>query len=188
MPLAPILLFLRANWIPISIGVACLALMGYIKVLHMEIDHYKGQVVELKQVIQKNAETEEQLQIANKGLTEKYKQALKNQFAMQDSQGQIVAERIKKNEASKHIPLDAELIGLFNGLKPAPPAAPTAVRGDAPNPSPDQEAVVPEKTLNDLLQVAAYNDNNHAKCIAQVQMWQEFWKDYEMNYKAIVPQ
>lgn len=180
MFLAAALTFLRANWLPIVIGVACLSLMGYIWVIKAERDHYKNQVVELKLEIKKNNEITEQLETSNKQLTAKYREALKNQFALQTTQGEVVAERIKKDEASKTIAISPDAVSLFNGLKPAAEATPVPKSGDV------REAPAAEKTLNALLLVTNFNDTNHLKCIATVEMWQEFWREFDERYRAIV--
>jgi hypothetical protein len=176
---AAVLAFLKNNWLPIAIGIACLSLMGYIWVIKTERDHYKSQVVELKLQIKKNSEITSQLETSNQELTEKYKNSLKNQFALQSTQGEVAAERIKKDEASKHIAVSPDTISLFNGLKPPAQATPVTKSGDAP------EAGTAQKTLNQLLEVSNFNDSNHLKCIATVEMWQEFWLDYTMRYEAI---
>lgn len=181
IPLA--LTFLKANWKWIVPVVAALGLLAYIKILHMEINHYKAEAATAKAAIAANGELEEQLNQAFNEMSKKYHDSLKNQFALQDSQGQAVRERIAKNEASKHVPLDADLIGLFNGLKPTPGPVATAKPGDDGKAAAAQEAV---KTLNDLLVVSAENDENHLKCIATVEQWQTFWKEFEMTYKARV--
>jgi hypothetical protein len=159
---------------------ACLGLMGYIGVIKMERDHARKEVISLKLQIQKNAAITSQLEDSNKELTAKYHEALKNQFALQSAQGEASIERIKKDEASKHITVSPDIVSLFNGLKPPAQATPVAKSGD------DGKAAALEKTLNDLLQVVSVNDANHNKCIAQVEMWQEFWRDYEERYRAIV--
>lgn len=175
--------FLKANWKWVVPVVAALGLLIYIKILHMEINHYKAEVVAARAAIAANGELEEQLNQAFNEMSKKYHDSLKNQFALQDAQGQAVRERIAKNEASKHVPLDADLIGLFNGLKPSPGPVATAKPGDDGKATTPQEAV---STLNDLLVVSTENDENHLKCIATVEKWQEFWKEFEMKYKARV--
>ena len=194
--LQPILLFLKANWIPIAIGIACLSLMGYIKVLHMEINHYKEEVVSLQLEKKAAAAKTAQLEQNAANISQMYHDSLKNQFALQDSQGQAVRERIAKNETSKHVILDSDIIGLFNGSKPSlklkdpaitvkgndgRPGTSTEDRGSAEYEAP----LAYEHTLNELLDIAAYNDGNHLKCISTVREWQRFWTDYTESYGAV---
>lgn len=174
------LLFLKKYWLPILLGVAALSLMGYIKVLHLEIDHYKEKAQEYEAVIAANNEKTTELEVAAAAQTQKYKEALHNQFALQQAAGEVAAQRIKNDAESKAIVVSPNVVGLFNGLKPAAQVPTTTITGDAGT------ASTTEKTLNDLLAVSNENDNNHLKCIKQVEAWQGFWKDWSMKYTSIV--
>lgn len=198
LPLAPILMFLKANWIPIAIGVACLALMGYIKVLHLEIDHYKAKSVQMQLAIDAAAVKEKQLEVAAEQITIKYKESLANQFALQDAQGQVIHERIKKNAEANSTHISPDIVSLFNSSKPTLKLKDPAItkQGDVARTGPDPNDTGPpesgpqayEHTLAELLDVSAINDKNHAKCIDTVHEWQGFWRDYTMNYKAAATQ
>jgi hypothetical protein len=193
----PILLlgFLKQYWLPIAIGVACLALMGYVKVLHMEIDHYKAKAVTMQLAIDAAAVKEKQLEVAAAQITTKYHESLANQFKMQDAQGQAIHERITKNETAKHIVIPPDVLRLFNDSKPSlklkDPA--TTVKRNDGRPSPveedprfaDDAPLAYEHSLSELLDISAYNDGNHVKCIATVHEWQHFWIDYTETYKAV---
>lgn len=176
------LLFLRLNWKWLAPVVLALGLLGYIKVLHLKIDHYKAEAVAAKAAIAANGELEEQLQAAYSEMSKKYHEAVKNQFALQDSQAATVIERIKKDETSKHVPLTDNDISLFNSLKPAPSVITRTESGNVSPTAPTEEAV----TLNRLLLVSAENDANHLKCIIVVEKWQTFWKEFSMAYMAAV--
>jgi hypothetical protein len=193
LPLA--LQFLKANWIPVVIGVACLALMGYIGVLHLEINHYKSEVVALQLEKKAAAAKTAQLEANAENITKMYHESLANQFKLQDAAGTAVHERIVKNEASKHVILDSDIVGLFNSSKPSLKLKDTTnpIKGNAGRPSSieedpryaDEAPLAYEHTLNELLDISAYNDSNHLKCIGVVHEWQNFWKDYTESYGAV---
>jgi len=195
-PLVPIALqFLKANWIPIAIGVACLALLGYIKVLHLEIDHYKAKSVQMQLAIDAAATKEKQLEVAAEQISTKYHESLANQFKLQDAAGAAVHERITKNAEANSTHISSDIVSLFNSSKPTlvikDPAA--TKQGNDARASPNTDDSEPatqayEHTLAELLDVSASNDKNHAKCIDTVHEWQNFWTDYTMNYKAAATQ
>ena len=190
-----ILKFLKANWIPVAIGVACLALMGYIKVLHLEIEHYKAKEVKLQLAVDAANVKEKELEQAATQLTAKYHESLANQFKLQDAAGAAIHERIVKNAEANSTRISPDIIQLFNSSKPPiklkDPAG--AKQGNDARASPNTDDSEPatqayEHTLAELLDVSASNDKNHAKCIDTVHEWQNFWTDYTMNYKAAATQ
>jgi len=192
-----ILKFLKANWIPVAIGVACLALMGYIKVLHLEIEHYKAKEVKLQLAVDAANVKEKELEQAATQLTAKYHESLANQFKLQDAAGAAIHERIVKNAEANSTRISPDIIQLFNSSKPPTKlkdpagakqgndARSTPIEEDPRYSSGYEAPLAYEHTLAELLDVSAYNDGNHEKCIDTVHEWQKFWRDYTMAYKAV---
>jgi len=204
MPIQALVLpFLKTWWKVILPIVLLLMALGYVKVLHMEIDHYKAKTVSMQLAIDAAAVKEEALEVAAAQITTKYHESLANQFKMQDAAGAAIHERIVKNEEANRHRISADIVSLFNDSKPRlklkDPAA--AVKGNDARPATIEEdprqvsggaellVEAPpqayEHTLAELLDVSAYNDNNHVKCIDTVREWQHFWTDYTENYKAV---
>jgi hypothetical protein len=201
--LALVLPFLKTWWKVLLPVVLLVAALVYVKVLHMEIDHYKAKTVTMQLAIDAAAVKEKALEVAAQQLTIKYKESLANQFALQDAQGQVIHERIKKNVEANRNHISPAIVELFNASKPAlklkDPAA--TIKGNDAGTGTHQkdsgqagrpELLVDESppqayehTLAELLDVSAYNDSNHAKCIATVHEWQHFWIDYTESYKAV---
>ena len=175
--------FLKSNWKAVLIGLAIASLVGYIALLRWQVQHYKGNYEEAKAELAAAAHREEELNAANAGLTEKYKEALKDVNATVDQMMEAISERIKKDEELKSTRISLNAARLFNESKRDPSAkAATAKQGDAgkANP-PDASAYTGTITfpLTEVFVVVAQNDANHWKCVKQVGMWQSFWGDYE---------
>lgn len=196
--LALVIPFLKTWWKVILPIVLLLAALGYVKILHMEIDHYKEKVVTLELAIDKANKQQKQLEDNAVVLTNRYKESLSNQFKLQEAQGQVIHERIKKNEESKRIVISDDIISLFNDSKPriklkipadtikGDDARTTSITNNSKPPTGEEASTLAyEHTLNELLDISAYNDANHVKCIATVKEWQSFWTDYESTYKAV---
>lgn len=175
--------FLKAWWKVIVPIVLLLLALGYVKILHLKIDHYREQVVELRLA---NKEAEQQVKKLEDNatvLTKKYERSLENkQLEIDRVVKQRALERIKHDEETKRIRLSANVVGLFNSGKPP---------SDGEDPAPavrsnDENPPAGGKTLNDLLTVVVINDANHEACRQQVIEWQNFWTDYENSFKATV--
>jgi hypothetical protein len=177
--LAIALPFLKTWWKVIVPIVLLLLALGYVKVLHMEIDHYKTQVIELKLAEAATREKNTLLEHAATELSKKYARQLENQLLEKQKQAKLTQERIKRDEESKRIALSSSIVSLFNDSKPDGGPVAETVRSDVGGTS------AAEKTLNQLLQVSAENDTNHTNCIATVKEWQNFWADYQRSVNAI---
>lgn len=179
--LALVVPFVKTWWKVILPVVLLMLALGYVKVLHMEINHYKGQVVALKSSIAEAERTEKELRDAADVQTAKYKDSLRVKTVEIELKAQDIVKEIKKDEASKRITLERDVVRLFNSSKPQ--AGPEAV---APTkPKDDGKAATNLTSLNDLLVVSSKNDANHQVCIETVDEWQRFWKEYVENYKAV---
>jgi hypothetical protein len=177
------LTWLKANWKIALIGLAVVSLLGYIGLLRWQVSHYKTAFQDAKAELAAAAHREEQLEAANAGITRKYQESLKDLNAQVDKTMEVIGERIAKDEELASIKLSLNAARLFNQSKRDPSAkAPQAKQGDAGKAStPDASAYsrglsVP---LTAIFTVVARNDANHWKCVKQVDMWQNFWGDYE---------
>jgi len=173
--------FLKTWWKVIVPVVLVLLALGYVKILHLQIDHYKAEAAEMRIVIAQANEKNQQLEEAAEALTKKYERQLQNKQLEEDRKLKTTVERIKKDEESKRIALTRTLIELFNDSKPNNDPVTTTKPVDVGGTGPPKEAV----TLNELLLISAENDSNHIKCINQVHEWQNFWKDYESQVKVV---
>lgn len=169
----------KTYWKPIVIGLVVVAALGYVKALHMEIDHYKSKVVQLEKEKALVQEKNNLLEHNATELSKKYARQLENKLLEEQKKAKLVQERIKKDEESKRINLSANVVELFNAGKPDDQPAPTTERKD------DAKTSTDSKTLNDLLSITATNDANHKECIETVLEWQNFWTDYSSGVKAI---
>ena len=180
--LALVVPFLKTWWKVIVPVVLLLLALGYVKVLHLQIDHYKEQVVELRlQKEQANAKAKK-LEDNATVISRKYELSLAATTNKIEADAFTKIERIKSNEAAKRIALTRELVELFNSTKP--PSQPQTVTPTKPS---NDETATPNRTttLTELLVVSAKNDTNHQVCIETVSEWQQFWKDYVVTYGAV---
>lgn len=172
--------FLKTWWKVIVPVVLVLMALAYVKILHMEINHYKSKVVALEQekaiIVEKNA----LLETAALDQTKRYSRQLENRLLDQQRDAKIVQERIKKDEETKRIAISSNVVELFNASKPDTQTVTTT------KPKDDGKASTTGAiTLNDLLSTSARNDANHVVCIETVIEWQNFWKDFETGVKAV---
>lgn len=172
--------FFKSYWKIIVPVVLLLMALGYVKILHMEINHYKSKVVALEQEKAIVAEKNALLETAALDLTKKYSRQLENNLLEQQKKAQQVQERIKKDEETKRIALSSNVVELFNASKPDTQTAPATKPEDV-----RKTSTTGTTTLNDLLSVSARNDANHVVCIETVAEWQNFWKDFEAGVKAV---
>jgi uncharacterized membrane-anchored protein YhcB (DUF1043 family) len=171
--------WIKSNWQLVAIGLAIAAVIGYITVLRLEVDHYKTKAGELELEIStakaNQVQEEERQNLAFDAQTKKYADSLRAKGDAIMKGYADVAAKIKAHEASKHIVLTPDVVELFNstvGPEPRASEAPRAKQED------DGKASALAKTLNDLLEVSNENNANHQVCIEQVLEWQAFWKDY----------
>lgn len=177
--LSLVLPFLKTWWKVILPVVLLLAALGYVKVLHMQIDHYKSQVIELKAEAQIVREKNTLLEHAATEQSKKYARQLENQLLEKQKQAKLTQERIKRNEESKRVTLSSDIVSLFNDSKPDSPAVART------EPSDVSGTTSAQTTLNQLLLVSAENDANHLNCIATVKEWQNFWADFKRSVQAV---
>lgn len=174
--------FLKTWWKVILPVVLLLMALGYVKVLHMEIDHYKAQNVELRLAIKQSEDRKKLLEDNATALNKKYETQLYAKQLEETKKQKLVKERIKRDKESKLIVLPATSVELFNASKPdVSESTPRAEQGDDGKASADPAVV----TLNKLLEVSAINDEHHQQCINQVLEWQNFWTDYKASVQSV---
>ncbi len=171
--------FVKTWWKVIVPVVLLLLALGYVKILHMEIDHYKSQVIELKKEAAIVAEKNKLLEQAATDISKKFARQLENRLLEDQKRGKLAQERIKNDKETASIKLSPNIVSLFNAGKPDNETTPTAISKD------DGEASSDSKTLKDLLVVTAVNDINHEICIKTVDEWQNYWKEYSSSVSAI---
>lgn len=177
------LAWLKANWKIALIGVAVVSLLGYIGLLRWQVNHYKTAFQDAKAELAAAARREKGLEAANAGITRKYEESLKDLNAQVDKTMEVIGERIAKDEELASIKLSLNAARLFNQSKRDPSAkAAQAKQGDAGKASTTDASTYSRGLsipLTAIFTVVARNDANHWKCVKQVDMWQNFWGDYE---------
>lgn len=184
--LAVVRLFLGANWkwlVPVLAGIL---LAGYVGFLKVEVGHYKKQVGELNLTIatmeKESVRKSEAYSNASDAITAKYADQLDaKQKELDKEKSNALAERIKTNKELKSMRLSLELVQLWNQSKqgsgnqvaPAQPGNDGKASG--------AQAV----TLTDLFLVSKENDENHLKCVKNLEKWQNFYQDLEATVKQI---
>ena len=190
-----ILAILKRYW-PFLVGAIVIGgAITYIKVLKMEVAHYKKEVVEAKaetkrvtlqfQKVVDDAENREiQLSSDNAELSERIASLNNENTKLIDQHTTDIKEQVKTNEELRKLKLSLDLIRLFNASK-QPPGEHNEVVANS-NPGNDgKAAATQEVTGTELFTIIAENDANHLKCIATVEKWQEFWKGYVANVERV---
>ncbi len=181
--LAFLLPFLGRNWKLIAVGIAILALLAYVKVLHMERDHavakYEKEHAAFETYKANAVAMHEAMKSSNAALTLQFKQAeiARNQAA--ETFRKTINERIKADEASKRIMLPPTSVQLFNSTTTDEPDTGQSPSAHVVN----DDAAEARLTLNDLLIISAENNANHLTCINTVRDWQQFWSQFVKNVK-----
>ncbi len=180
--LAFLLPFLRANWKWIAVCIAVLAILAYVKVLHMERDHYKAKYENEHLAFQTYRSNAESMQAALKSSSAALTLQLKTQAIEQNKAAEVyrksINERIKADEASKRIMLPPASVVLINDTT----VDPTTSGSSDPNIR-NADGSGSAYTLNDLEENIANNNANHWSCIRQVVAWQSMWKQFVKNVK-----
>jgi len=182
-------LFLKNNFQYIILGLMVLFIGGYITYINVDRNSLKKKVTELQLVINQAKAREAALELGNTAITEKYKTALAGLDMQQDKINSLLQEKIKNDKELKSLRVSLNAIRLFNESKRDPVVQVTeAVEGNVGETNTAQEdsgsnggsgITIP---LTVVWATVAENDKNHWKCIKQVEAWQSFWKDYELNY------
>ena len=175
--------FLKTWWKVILPVVLLLMALSYVKILHMEIDHYKEQAVELRLAIKQSEDRKKLLEDNATALNKKYETQLYAKQLEEDKKAKAIRERIKNDKESKLIVLPTTSVQLFNASKPDVSEPTTTTKQDHDGETGTDPTVV--ITLNKLLEVSAVNDANHQKCINQVLEWQNFWTDYKDSVQSV---
>jgi hypothetical protein len=169
--------------------------LTYIKVLRVEVEHYKKAVVTAKaetkrvtlqfqKVVDEAEAREVQLAADNAALTER---VINEQHEAQrwfDERNKELKGRIQANEELRKLKLSLDLIRLFNASK-QPPGEYNQESAATVSGHDGQATATQEVTGTELFTVIAENDSNHLKCIAVVEKWQEFWKGYVANVEKV---
>lgn len=171
--------FCKTWWKVILPVVLLLMALAYVEVLHLEISHYKTQVIALETEKEAVHAKNVLLEQSATDLSKKYARQLENKLLDQQKQVKLVQERIKNDKESRGIPISSNVVELFNASKPDSESVAPTKQGN------DGTTGTNQKTLNDLLLVTAGNDAAHEVCIRTVEEWQHFWIDYKTSVEAI---
>ena len=171
----------------IAIGIAILAIVGYITFLHLEVKHYKDSANKWEVTYNTYKNSEEGMQAAlkssNSALTLQAKQELIARLKADEAKNQAIKQRIQSDEAAKNIVVPTASVRVFNDSAAAgsdSTRAPATVSGDAGStstPATSDEVF----TLQDIEGTAEVNNANHWNCIKVVEAWQVFWKEFSDN-------
>lgn len=198
--MAALLLFLKANWKWIAVLVAVLGLVGYIKVIQLERDHYHQQYVnaeaQITRLVDSSKIAEAQSAQDAAELTDKYKSTLATANTLVTENARLNAQNIAKDKELAAVKLSLNAVRMFNASKQSTAEegqSTTTVSGNDGSTAAtakaleekSQQAADTARTLADLLQVVNINDANHLKCIKTVEEWQSFWKDYSTRVEAL---
>lgn len=173
MPLM-LLAFLKNNWLTVALGVVIAALLIWVGVLKLEVNHYSSKAAELQTVVDVYKAKEVELVKENKRITETHAETLKRYKEEILKSNKLIQEQIAKNEELKRVKLSLNLIQLWNQSKHNPDS-PDTKQGD------DGEATgtttITTATLEDLFRISAENDARHWACVKQVLEWQSLWAE-----------
>ncbi len=191
--MAALLLFLKANWKWIAVLVAVLGLVGYIKVIQLERDHYHQQYVnaeaQITRLVDSSKIAEAQSAQDAAELTDKYKSTLATANTLVTENARLNAQNIAKDKELAAVKLSLNAVRMFNASKQSTAEegqSTTTVSGNDGSTAATAKALEEKsQTLADLLQVVNINDANHFKCIKTVEEWQSFWKDYSTRVEAL---
>lgn len=207
MVLAEIALFFKTYWIPV-LAIAIIAGLGLrYETVRIERDSYKvklatatetikqaeTQLIALRlEVTQANAKTatvEREAADNAAQLTSKYKNVLAAKDVVISKNEALNEQNIKQSKELRNLHLSLNAVRLFNASKQQ------AESGGVPASGANSAATVKGNdattgtagtvTVSDAFQVVAHNDANHLRCIAKVQQWQSFWKDFSTKYVAL---
>ena len=161
-------------WPYIAGAVAIIAFLGYLKVLHVEIDHYKTEATTAKNELIAYREAAEATQAAwkseNAALTLESKQKSAKLLQQFNAPNPII-KRIQDNVTLRTVVVPPVAVELFNESTRDPTGSSTASAQRS-----DESTT--ESTLADTLAVCAENATNQWFNYKQVIAWQEFWDTY----------
>jgi len=188
MPLM-VLELVKKFWPYIVIGFLVLGAFTYVKVLKAEIAHYKNKYEEEHQMVVLAQQKQANLEQQNKEITKASEETSAKYEKLWVENKTLQAEKIKRDKESRGIKLSDNVISLFNGSKqPDQTSTAPTIKADDGKASTAKD-VGPSNpqpiTLNDLLQVSNENDQNHYRCIEQVEEWQSFWTKYKNNVESV---
>lgn len=186
---AMLLLLLKQYWKELVIVGLVVGAFAYLKVLHLQIEHYKSVAAQCETKLREAEGREQQLGEANKEITKRYNKSLKDVYSNSNKLDKYIKEDIKKNEEIAKLRVSADSVRLFNKSKldPATTTTDTIERNvGETNPSSTSTNSQTESTvsLTAIYEVSAENDKNHWKCVKQVEDWQGFWQDYVIAVTA----
>lgn len=171
------LMFLRANWKWIVVGLAIAGLFGYIGYLKHEATHYKDLYGKAQLQIAEIASREEAQKAASAAITKKYND-LRTAYAMALEQHNTeLQKRIANDKELASVKLSLAAARLFNESKQSGDSTAAVEVHDGATATAENGSV----TLTSIFSVVAENDKNHLRCIQQVSDWQNFWRDYEAS-------
>src|ERR1039457_5079183 len=119
---------LQAFWKPLAIILVIGLALAYVKVLHVEIAHYKDSSAKWEQQYVEYKNNSEAIQSAlkssNGALTLQLKQQQVQQNQAQETFKKALNLKVANDEASKHIVVPASTISVFNSSATDPNASP----------------------------------------------------------------
>lgn len=189
------LLILKAFW-PWILGAVLIASgLAYLKVLHLEIAHFKADAQKYEQLYTDYRNNNEQMQAAlkssNAAITLKFKEALVASNAAAEESRKSLNQRIQGNASFHSVNIPGAAVRLFNDSTAEPHH--NVLTGTEPtdagqaSPATASPVTSPDVDLTTLLQVSADNNIEHWKCVHQVEAWQNFWSDYKQKTLSIQP-
>ena len=172
----------------IAIGVAILAIVGYITFLHLEVKHYKDSANKWEVTYNTYKNSEEGMQAAlkssNSALTLQAKQELIARLTADNAKNAVINERIASDKAAKAIAIPADSIRLLNssasaGRDPTRAAATQSGNdGTVEGTSGDTQVGF---NFQDVEGTIAENNESAWTCIRVARAWQQFWTDFSAN-------
>lgn len=192
LPIPAILGWVAKNYQIVLLGLMVAFIVGYIGYLKIDLNHWKHKAEDLQLVLNTALKREEALKNSNAALTRKYADVLADTFKQADAYNKLLKEKIANDKELASVRISLRALKLFNESKRDPTApTSTAVEGDAAeadSAASSSAYVGGTIPLTAIFQQVAVNDENHWKCVKQVEAWQGFWKEYEANYLGVVNQ
>lgn len=201
--MALILTFLKANWLPLLIGIVAIGLFTRYEAVRIERDHYKTEVTTLKQDVvnrdntiktnnKQAAEDKAQAKADAAAITAKYAEALDNENKLTFANAKLAGDNIAKDKELSGIKFSLHAVELLNSSiesessgVPQPSAATTDSKptdGTSTTAgNPDSSASVSGAVVG---QTIVTNNANHQACIDQVKGWQGLWADFVTKYNG----
>lgn len=175
---------LKAYWKPIAIGLAIFSVLAYIKILHVEVNHYESEAKSYKasydSLVAAQTKRVAELQATFTAQDKVRAASTAAQASTINAQQKVISQKIHENAELKRTIISAAARELFNESTQNRPdqstTTPQANTGDA-----SQTTSSHSTTLDVLLDISNQNNANHNTCIKAVEAWQSMWTQYEKD-------